>query len=264
MSPGIHTDPDSDSLVPTHGSSESNGGTLENHQESDSAATDTDQASGTSEAANVESLVPNFKSQGVVSLSYQEIEKGWVTILVGGVPFLRINLIWVLQHLSRNSRKSLSKALTHKEFSTDPSWPLSSQQSNAGDSAGTGVLSPQVAPSPDTSQISESSGKEGAQRIWESRAFQGFVMKLLKNSCALSNPHQHSSSVYDSLRIWLSKNQKIYLYIPTPSKNNPNVLGRVVLDQEVSGIVANMKSLRVSRRRANPQGGSSEGAHKRR
>jgi len=168
----------------------------------------------------------------------------------------------VLQHLSRNARKSLSKALTNKEFSTDPSWPLSSSSSNAGET-GSGVVPTQVAPLQEVSSA-EVSSKEGSQGIWNSRAFQGFVIKLLKNSCALSNPHQHSSSVYDSLRVWLSKNQKTYLYIPAPTRSNPNTLSRVMMDKEVSGIVAKMKSLRSTRRgKAPAKGATSEGGSRR-
>jgi len=183
----------------------------------------------------------SLKSHGNVSLDYRNIGSGWITIFIGEHEFLRINLLWVLSQLSRTARRSLSKALSQKEFH-EGMFPLRNSGQIA-DNANT-VAGPALNPDPASGGESPSAGSL-EKSIWNNRAFQQFVLKFLK-AVGMSNPRIHSSSVFDSLRTWVNRNPSLNLIYQGKNKNGEKISLSFNADRLIEGIVSDLKNKRVT------------------
>jgi hypothetical protein len=211
--------------------------------ESDNQQTNNLESSGTT---GDNSSGDNMKNLGKISLDYSKISSGIVVVLVGGVPLLEINLHWVLSHLSRNSRKSLSKWLQQKSLGESP-WPLHSPTS-PGSSNDLSGNSQQHQDSPiaavDQGTANSKSNNSSRSAVTISPAFNAFILKLLK-ACGLSSIN-HSNSIFDSLRIWITKNNP-RLYTPSTDSKKKTVYV-VNLDSVVQKTV---DSLKLKRKKTN-------------
>jgi hypothetical protein len=198
---------------------------------------------GTGNASDDPEVKPEYKSLGYISLDYRLISTGHIILMVGNYPLLRINLYWILSNLSRTSRKNLAKWLNSKDIDQSP-WPLHSSTVNSIGheplKSGSSSVSNENLPGESISLdgVSTTSGKTG---IEISKAFHSFIAKLLK-CCGLSKT-SHSNSIFDSLRIWITKNQPVLFY---RNKDDNDKYTRVVLDNLITKSIYDIKSKRKS------------------
>jgi len=210
--------------------------------DTDNSASDHDNKQTPSSSDNNEGNTgDNLRVLGNVSLDYSRISEGVIVVLIGGVPFLVINLHWVLSHCSRNSRKTLSRWLQQKTLESSP-WPLQSSSRPSGNTQ-TNDSSQQQ----ETSTVASESGNHSKKltssknAITISPAFNSFILKLLK-ACGLTSLN-HSNSIFDSLRIWVTKsNPRLYTPSTDPNKKTVHLVN---LDSVVEQSIKLLKKQRA-------------------
>jgi len=187
----------------------------------------------------------NLKIHGELSVDTSRISEGWIILCVGGVPLLTINLHWILIHTSRSSRKSLSKWLGGKDFGQSP-WPLSSTGQPV---VGTPIISGEPSKNPVSSANGEPSvGNSKSQKeILVSKACYGFIVKLLSQLGLKSMTH--SIAIFDSLRIWVTKNPSLSLRNPHADKKgflSPAISLDSVIQESVNDLKSKRKNLKAA------------------
>merc|ERR1711933_18341 len=205
----------------------------ESQDEPSSLGDSTDVAGAENQDNNI-SRNQELKSLGGISLDFSKIQTGFVIIMAGRTPILCISLHWILANLSRNSRKTLAKWLNQKDLGDSP-WLMVNPNSSLG--SGVGIIdtpTSEVASAENTSNVSTSRG------VSITPAFHAFMVKLLK-CCGLTSIN-HSNSIFDALRIWLTKNNPA-LYIQNVNKKG--YLDGIKLDHIVNSSVHDLKSRRL-------------------
>jgi hypothetical protein len=203
----------------------------------------------------------NMKILGNISLDYSRINEGIIVVLVGGYPFLTINLHWILSHMSRNSRKVLGRWLQQKTLDSSP-WPLqlpnssSSNSSSAGSSSGQQQIHDSTAASEPTGSEKHSNDNQ-KNAVTISPAFHAFLIRLLK-ACGLSSLN-HSNSIFDSLRIWTTKNNP-QLYVSSANSKNQKMVTSIKLDTIVEKAVAELKTRRSTIRKGTGRSSNVKGS----
>merc|ERR1711924_122757 len=90
---------------------------------------------GNTENPSTNRSLPNL---GSVSVDFSQISSGIVVVLVSGVPFVTLNLHWVLGSLSKTSKRKLAAWLTAKSSEASHNWPLGHREA----SSSSGIAAP--------------------------------------------------------------------------------------------------------------------------
>lgn len=237
------------SEIVLHDSCSTNVFLCESNKPGKTGGTETQNTGGSNTSLDSESPSPDknheaipseneFKSLGSISLDFSQISSGLVVIMVGRFPLLSINLFWVLSHLSRSSRKSLAKWLQQKNLGETP-WPMLQNPHAQSEIISGGIKETPVVEKESSEKTTVATLPNGAAI---SPAFLAFIMKLLKSGCGLSSMN-HSNSIFDSLRIWITKHSPL-LYVK--SSRGGGYLDPVKLDSVVTTLVSDLKNRRAT------------------